>query len=225
MALGTPTDWIVYISLSGLMGVTGQFIRAAGGAKKTNDQAAALNVSFGTVFDTPTFLTSLAIGFTAGVLAALGTQPDTISASFLLGIVAAGYAGADFIEAFLKKSLPDMRTAANVSAERVNPNVQTISALVRSSPSVATGVRTVIANSKGYDLDEIEDGKKLSELNFTGPDCIALEAAINLYFFNSLGLAFDRLLEGPNDIKPGHTVRNVISLVESLHPRPRGVMV
>lgn len=225
MALSTPTEWIVYISLSGLMGVTGQFIRAAGGAKKANDQAAALNVSFGTVFDAPTFFTSLAIGFTAGVLAALGTQPDTISASFLLGIVAAGYAGADFIEAFLKKSLPDMRTVATVSAENSNLNVQTISAVARGRPSVAVGVRTVIANSKGYDLDEIEDGKKLSELNFSQPDCIALEAAINLYFFNTLGLQFDRLLEGPNDIKTGHTVRNVISLVESLHPRPRGMMV
>ena len=225
MALSTPTEWIVYVSLSGLMGITGQFIRAAGGAKKTNDQATALNVSFGTVFDTPTFFTSLAIGFTAGVLAALGTQPDTISASFLLGIVAAGYAGADFIEAFLKKSLPDTRTIANVTADRVNANVQTISAAVRASPSIATGVKTVIANSKGYDLDEIEDEKKLSDLNFSESDCIALEAAINLYFFNNLGLSFDRLLEGPNDIKTGHTVRQVVSLVESLHPRPRGVMV
>ena len=100
-------------------------------------------------------------------------------------------------------------------------NFQTVSALVRPPPVVATGVRTVIADSKGLGIDEILDTKKLSELNFSGADCIALENAINLYFYNTLGMTFDRLLEGPNDIKASQTVKQVIAVVESVHPRPR----
>lgn len=219
MALTTPSEWIVFISLSGAMGITGQFIRAAGGAKKINDQASALEVSFGTVFDGPTFLTSLAIGFTAGVLAALGTQPDTITAQYLLGLVATGYAGADFIEAFLKKSLPNVQVTAEAKSEKARLSFDTVSTITRAPAGIANSVKTVIAQSKGYDLDEVLDSKKLSELHFNDTDCLALEQAINRFFYNHLGMVFDRLLEGPNDIKPSHTVKHVISLVESLHPR------
>jgi hypothetical protein len=45
-------------------------------------------------------------------------KPSEISPQFLLGVLAAGYTGTDFIEAFLKKSLPNVQKAANVSAAR-----------------------------------------------------------------------------------------------------------
>jgi hypothetical protein len=86
---------------------------------------------------------------------------------------------------------------------------------------IVTGVRTVIANSKGLDLDEILDTKKMSDLNFSDADCIALENAINLYFYNTLKMVFDRLLEGPDDIKASQTVKQVIAVVQSVHPRRR----
>jgi hypothetical protein len=88
-------------------------------------------------------------------------------------------------------------------------------------PVIVTGVKTVIANSKGLDLDEILDTKKLSDLNFSDADCIALEQTINLYFYNTLNMVFDRLLEGPDDIKASQTVKEVIAVVQSVHPRRR----
>jgi hypothetical protein len=118
MTLTTSADWMHFLLLSGMMGITGQLIRAIGGAKKVNDQAASLNTSFADLFEWSTFLTSAAIGFAAGIIAGLVNRPDTITPQYLLGILAAGYAGTDFIEAFLKKSLPDIQRASSVSARQ-----------------------------------------------------------------------------------------------------------
>src|ERR1043166_6038241 len=106
MTLTTNADWAYFLATCGMMGVTGQFVRAAARAKKLNDEAASRNVRFADVFDWPIFMTSIATGFAAGIIAGLSIKPDEISKEFLLGILAAGYAGADFIEAFMKKTLP-----------------------------------------------------------------------------------------------------------------------
>lgn len=114
----TSEDWAYFLLISGAMGMMGQFVRAIGGAKKINDQAASLNASFGDVFEWTTFLTSMATGFAAGIIAGLALRPSEVTSQFLLGVLAAGYAGTDFIEAFLKKSLPDIQKAAKVSGAR-----------------------------------------------------------------------------------------------------------
>lgn len=115
MTLTTSVDWAYYLLICGVMGITGQFIRAIGGAKKVNDQAASLNVGFKDVFDWSKFLTSMTTGFAAGIIAGLALRPNDDKTQFFLGILAAGYAGTDFIEAFLKKSLPDVQQAAKIS--------------------------------------------------------------------------------------------------------------
>ena len=223
MTLITAEDWVSFIALCGLMGVTGQLVRAIGGAKKVNDQARTLDARFGDVFDVSTFLTSLSTGFAAGVVAGLGLKPNAISSDFLLGVLAAGYTGADFIEAFLKKSLPDIKDAAKVAETKPVPSANLLAATLQLGTSVSDGVRTVIANFKHVDLADVTRDKKLSDpsLSFDKTDCLALEQEINLYFFNVLRLQFDRLLEGPDDIKPEFSVAQVVAKVTSLHPRPR----
>src|SRR6516162_1295131 len=95
---------LVNLLLFGLMGLLGQGVRAAVGLKS----AATLTAGIPTQqsqFNAAYFFLSLMIGFIAGILAGLGLMAASKDLttfhpelSTLLGIAAAGYAGADFIE-------------------------------------------------------------------------------------------------------------------------------
>jgi hypothetical protein len=107
----TIDQWILQLLLGGLLGVLGQGIRVVPGMKKMNDHALAEGKPFRDVFNVGTLLMSLLIGFTAGALAIIASQPDgsvgaTMDRQMILTLLAAGYAGTDFIEAFVKKNLP-----------------------------------------------------------------------------------------------------------------------
>jgi hypothetical protein len=107
----TIQQWILQLLLGGLLGVVGQGIRVVPGLKKVNDHALAEKKPFGDVFSMGTLLISLLIGFTAGALAIIASVPDgsaatTMDRQMILTLLAAGYAGTDFIEAFVKKNLP-----------------------------------------------------------------------------------------------------------------------
>src|ERR1700747_492597 len=103
-------DVLLALLLSGLMGLFGQGIRAAVGLKS----AATLSASTPTQqsqFNTAYFGLSLMIGFIAGGLVGVGLldQVMNVTASnikVLLGIAAAGYAGADFIENAFTRLIP-----------------------------------------------------------------------------------------------------------------------
>jgi predicted chitinase len=104
--------------LFGLMGLLGQGIRAAVGLKS----AATLSAGAPTQqseFNAAYFGLSLMIGFIAGVLAGIGlmaastdlkTMMGTLDLKTLLGVAAAGYAGADFIENAFTRLIPGMGT-------------------------------------------------------------------------------------------------------------------
>src|SRR5262249_3837565 len=87
----------------GFMGALGQGVRAAVGLKSAAT-IAAQNPGQQAEFDAAYFTLSLMIGFTAGILAglAIGLQKfakiDPNDPKMLLAIIAAGYAGTDFIE-------------------------------------------------------------------------------------------------------------------------------
>jgi putative chitinase len=96
---------LLALILAGLLGMVGQGVRAVAGIKKMGDEAQAKGVSPSAMFSPGWFLVSLAIGFIAGVIAALSLglskllkSPDDFQ--LLLGIAAAGYTGTDFVEAF-----------------------------------------------------------------------------------------------------------------------------
>lgn len=117
----TSEEWAYFLLVSGCVGMTGQLVRAIAGTKKANDQADKLNVRLGDVFDWTKFLLSLVTGFVAGIIAGLSLKPDgDITAHFWLGILAAGYAGADFIDAFLRKSLPDTKQLERVAEKKAS---------------------------------------------------------------------------------------------------------
>jgi hypothetical protein len=107
MASITPASILVALLLTGMLGMVGQGIRVIAGLKKMNDDATKQNASSADLFIAARLVVSLLIGFVAGVAAGIGlgltkvTSLDGNSVDVLLGIMAAGYAGTDFVEAFL----------------------------------------------------------------------------------------------------------------------------
>jgi hypothetical protein len=94
-----PGGWLGILAVGIILGALGQGARAIVGFKKLTDFTDAASASV----DGWRLLISFGIGGVAGSLAALSVLPDTgqISKEQLLGIAAAGYAGADFIEGFI----------------------------------------------------------------------------------------------------------------------------
>ena len=95
-----------------VLGAFGQVFRAVAGLKKQADQAAARNKRLSDVFNWKALLVSIIIGAVAGMAGYLGLKygsiegADFAKGTTVLGIIAAGYAGTDFIESFAKKWLP-----------------------------------------------------------------------------------------------------------------------
>lgn len=105
-----PTVLLSALMLAGLMGMVGQGARTVVGLKKLHDFNATQPPDQATTFLASRLVISLIIGFIAGVLAALAIGLDKLTSAagatveILLGLAAAGYAGADFIEGFMSKS-------------------------------------------------------------------------------------------------------------------------
>lgn len=96
--------------LGALMGILGQGARSIIGLKGMVDDAKALNLSPTDLFEAARLITSFLIGFLVGLAAALvyiknygAAEPSWHT---LLGFVAAGYAGTDFLEGFIAQYLP-----------------------------------------------------------------------------------------------------------------------
>ena len=96
-------DILVALRISGVLGMVGQGVRAVAGLKKMGDDASQQDASAADLFTAARLVVSLLIGFIAGVIAGLSLGLDAIQSDtkVLLGIAAAGYAGADFVEAFI----------------------------------------------------------------------------------------------------------------------------
>ena len=102
---------LMTVLLGGVLGLFGQGLRAVAGLRKGSSEAAQEEVTFAEWFDGKRFVVSLMIGFLVGVGAALALGPARLAfepgnVPLLLGLVAAGYAGSDFIEAFIGKFTP-----------------------------------------------------------------------------------------------------------------------
>lgn len=92
-----------------VLGLLGQGLRAAAGLKKQADLAAATGRSFKDLFDATALGLSLGIGALAGIAGYIALQygtdagADLRNGTVVLGIISAGYSGADFIESFIKR--------------------------------------------------------------------------------------------------------------------------
>ena len=113
------SEVLTTLLLCGFMGALGQGVRAAVGLKSAATLAAQ-NPSQQTEFDVAYFTLSLMIGFTAGILAGLAiglekfAKIDPNDPKSLLAIIAAGYAGTDFIENAFTNLFPKIRTPPQI---------------------------------------------------------------------------------------------------------------
>ena len=123
-----PEELLTYLLLYGLLGLIGQGIRVIIGLKKLNEDAKdtvavqtammpptttdlkqAEKVAFDDKFDVRKLWLSLFIGFVAGCLVCISSGKDVTTPNgpeAILAVLAAGYAGTDFIEGIFKKLLP-----------------------------------------------------------------------------------------------------------------------
>lgn len=117
-------EWLMIILLGGVMGMIGQGIRTVVGLKKLQDSISQTGQSFRDSFETNRLTVSLLIGFIAGALAAITlVRGDTVQVELLMGLLAAGYAGTDFIEGFARKYLPAGQTPGGSRATAGPANV------------------------------------------------------------------------------------------------------
>jgi hypothetical protein len=146
MSPATPTSVFIALLLAGLLGMIGQGVRVLAGMKKMNDDASGQSASSADVFVAARLVVSLLIGFVAGVAAVLALGLSRILAigagdvDLLLGIAAAGYAGTDFIEAFVPtitgKTLPKLVQGQGPSAQQQSLAAQAVSGAPLFQPAI-----------------------------------------------------------------------------------------
>ena len=106
---------ILHIGLGFFLGAIGQAARMIVGLKKTGDEARASGGSFRDRFDGNQLVVSLVVGGVAGALASLALLDrigDMNHKEILIGLIGSGYAGADFIEGFMRDEAAIAKTSA-----------------------------------------------------------------------------------------------------------------
>jgi hypothetical protein len=103
----TPLNTLIIILLGAILGMVGQGIRVVVGIKKVGDEAVKTGQDQKDLIQTKQLALSLfiafAIGAIAGVLAAVTSTELSFSKTTIIAFIAAGYAGTDFIEGFIRK--------------------------------------------------------------------------------------------------------------------------
>lgn len=111
----TPMDMLIIILLGAILGMVGQGLRVVVGIKKTGDEALSTGQQQKDLIKTQQLVLSLfiafAIGAMAGVLAAVTSVDQAFSKSTIFAFIAAGYAGTDFIEGFIRKNPVPTKTS------------------------------------------------------------------------------------------------------------------
>lgn len=100
----TAEQWLPLLALGALLGACGQMTRVVVGVTKAKREHSAAPL------DLQQLLVGLLIGAVSGVLATMATTDGTainpaggLDAKALMGLVAAGYAGVDFLEGMAGK--------------------------------------------------------------------------------------------------------------------------
>jgi len=121
------SEIILNLLIGGILGLVGQMLRFLVGYKKLYDLAAKESISASDMFDTSRFVISLIIGFVAGVIG-VASLLDSKTPLFavnpketIMTLIGIGYAGTDFIEGFIKKSIPSNTTESVANDGKAPP--------------------------------------------------------------------------------------------------------
>lgn len=175
------------ILLGGTLGLVGQGARAAIGLKKMNDTAQDQSLGWSDVFVASRLVVSLIIGFLAGVAGTFALGIDKLinlqqgQLDVLFGIVAAGYAGTDAIEAFIArigtsssgtKAQPSSSAlAANVA--KLNANVSNLAGIMANPPAQPAPAAAPSAAAPPSELqaDMTEATKYIAQIKDAAAQC------------------------------------------------------
>jgi hypothetical protein len=114
-------DLILVILIGGILGAVGQGIRVIVGLKKVYDKSLQKGVPFSENFNGASLMFSLLIGFIAGVLGMVSLdklETLKIGKEQIITLIGIGYAGADFIEGFIKKNTSQFSSAQTGAAAK-----------------------------------------------------------------------------------------------------------
>ena len=106
---------LAYIAIGILLGVAGQGARVVVGLKQEMDKASAEGKKWEEWFNGQQLVVSLLLGGIAGTGYAISLLGAAVDKQFLIGGMAAGYAGADFIEGFMTKFMGALAPGASSS--------------------------------------------------------------------------------------------------------------
>ena len=143
-------NWLQLMAFGGIAGTLGQMIRVVAGLKKATEEAGAIGETMSENMDNGRLIRSLMIGAVAGILAVASTVDVTagivepITREVFLGIVAAGYAGTDFIEAFMTKNLKAVVKSPVILAAETEAGVQAAAAKVSADKAAAAAAQAAI---------------------------------------------------------------------------------
>ncbi|CAL94395.1 hypothetical protein [Azoarcus olearius] len=102
----TVTQWLEVLSIGFVAGAVGQLVRAISGLAKLKREQLE-GAAGDNEFQLSTMVLSVIIGGTAGALAAIALSDTLVSGGVpsqtILGLLGAGYVGADFISGFAGK--------------------------------------------------------------------------------------------------------------------------
>lgn len=114
----TLEQWAALAAFGALFGLIGQALRTAMGLRKLQQEHAGEEGGFDKAFDTKQLGISMLLGGLAGIMAAVTmlavpgnseleayTTGGAISSAFITSMIAAGYAGGDFLEGIIKSHL------------------------------------------------------------------------------------------------------------------------
>lgn len=131
-------QWIQVFVLGAFAGAVGQLVRSIAGVARQNRLAAVATASGQSPppdFQVSTLVTSLIIGAVAGIIAAAALHQSLFPAKpgipfqTILGIMAAGYTGADFIEGIAGKYFPQA-AATTLTPEQLKAMQDEVAKLV-----------------------------------------------------------------------------------------------
>ncbi len=99
-----PRQLLLYLAAGACLGVIGQVARLLVGVKKRFEEAMARKKRF--KFNVSRLAIGIGLGGVAGALSSLLLGDRLIDQEYILSVVAAGYAGTDFIEGAIQRVLP-----------------------------------------------------------------------------------------------------------------------
>ena len=187
-------SWLQLMAFGGVAGISGQMIRVLAGLKKATEEAATKDETMSANMDNGRMIRSLMIGAVAGILAAISTVSlvaplEPITREVFLAIMAAGYAGTDFIEAFMTKNFnveAQAAAEAEAAAKALADAAKVAAAKVAADKALADAAK-VGADKVLADAAKVEADKALVDAAKVAADKAAAAAGLPPVSDNSVG--------------------------------------